>query len=97
MDVVTPLKISLLSNIVNCALDPVFIFKLGMGVSGAAAATCVAEVISFLLYMRELVKKKMVRISRAIKWPSLSALKPILLGGLGMYCWKNMLSSYILY
>jgi Na+-driven multidrug efflux pump len=60
MDVITPLKISLLSNIVNCVLDPILIFKAGMGVAGAAAATCVAEIISFLLFIKALINKKMV-------------------------------------
>ena len=84
MDVVTPLKISLLSNLINCLLDPFLIFTCGMGVSGAAAATCVAEVISFLLYMKTLVSKKMLSLSKVMKIPSFSALKPMLLGGLGV-------------
>ena len=37
MDVVTLLKISLLANLVNVVLDPVFIFNYNMGVAGAAS------------------------------------------------------------
>ena len=83
MDVVTPLKISLFSNFINCVLDPVFIFNAGMGMAGAAAATCTAEIISFVLYIRELLKKQMIR-TKSIKVPSLSSMKPLLLGGLGV-------------
>ena len=39
MDVVTPLKISLFSNLINCLLDPILIFEGGLGIAGAAAAT----------------------------------------------------------
>ena len=83
MDVVTPLKISLFSNVVNCVLDPLLIFNAGLGMAGAAYATCTAEIISFVLYMRELLKKKMVKTS-SIKVPSLRALQPLLLGGVGV-------------
>ena len=83
MDVVTPLKISLFSNFVNCILDPLLIFNAGMGMAGAAAATCTAEIISFVLYMRELWKKQMVR-TKSIKIPSLKSIQPLLLGGLGV-------------
>ena len=84
MDVVTPLKISLLSNIVNVLLDPFLIFKCGMGVAGAAAATCVSEIVSFFLYMRQLASKNMLNISKMFKVPSWESLKPMLLGGLGV-------------
>jgi len=80
MDVVTPLKISILSNIINVLLDPVFIFTLKWGVGGAAAATCIAELISCGLYLRELLNKSMLNIAKMFKPPSMEALKPILLG-----------------
>lgn len=84
MDVVTPLKISLVSNIVNCILDPIFIFKFGMGVSGAAVATCIAELISFLLYIKVLMGKNILKMSKVLKVPSFTSLKPMLMGGLGV-------------
>lgn len=36
-------------GVLNIALDPVFIFVLGMGVSGAALATCISQMISFFI------------------------------------------------
>lgn len=84
MDVLTPLKISALSNLINVILDPLLIFNAGMGVAGAAAATCVAEVVSFLLYIYQLFNKKMLKSSKLMKLPSLAAVKPLLFGGLGV-------------
>ena len=84
MDVVTPLKIALVSNIVNVILDPVLIFKAGMGVSGAAAATCAAELFSFFQYVRLLRQKGMLKLSKAMKPPKFSSLKPLLVGGFGV-------------
>ena len=83
MDVVTPLKISLVSNLVNMVLDPLLIFNCGMGVAGAAAATCVAEVIAFSLYINQLLKRQMLSV-KAWKPPTLQALQPLLVGGLGV-------------
>jgi len=84
MDVITPLKISLASNIVNCILDPIFIFPMKLGAKGAALATCFAEFASLILYVWALVGKKMLNISKALKPPSWTALKPMLLGGVGV-------------
>ena len=44
----------------------------------------VAEVISFMLYIRALLKRRMMRATKAVRIPSLSALKPLLLGGIGV-------------
>ncbi len=84
MDVVTPLKISLLSNIVNIILDPLLIFNANMGVAGAAAATCVSELVGFCLYVLALLKKQLMRWSKVFKMPSFASLKPILVGGVGV-------------
>jgi len=47
LDVNTPMKITILSQMVNMVLDPIFIFGLGgikaMGVAGAAIATGISE------------------------------------------------------
>lgn len=83
MDVVTPFKISLLSNLINVLVDPLMIFRLGMGVAGAAGATCLAEAIAFILYLKELVKSKLLKFGR-IPVPSFESLKPLLVGGVGV-------------
>jgi len=83
LNTVTPLKVSLTTNLLNLALDPLFIFGLGrgggavsaassssfgapsylakgVGPSGAAAATSIAELASALIYLRLLVRRKLV-------------------------------------
>ena len=84
MDVVTPLKIALVSNIVNVILDPLLIFNAGMGVAGAAAATCAAELFSFFQYMRLLQMKGMFQFKKAMRPPNFASLKPLLVGGFGV-------------
>ena len=84
MDVLTPLKISIISNLINVALDPLFIFNFKMGVSGAALATCVSELVAFFLYFRELSVKGMLSLRSLVRIPSPAKLKPMLLGGLGV-------------
>ena len=83
MDFTTPLKISLLSNTVGIFLGPFLIFRMGMGIAGAAAATCVAEIIAFLIYSSILLKREIILFS-LFKIPNWSALKPLLLGGMAM-------------
>ena len=83
LNTVTPLKVSLTTNLLNLALDPLFIFGLGggggavlaaslssfgapsylakgVGPSGAAAATSIAKLASALIYLRLLVRRKLV-------------------------------------
>ena len=58
LDTVTPVKISLFANLFNAILDPILIFTLGWGVTGAAVATLVAELLSAMIYLRLLWKRK---------------------------------------
>jgi putative MATE family efflux protein len=98
LNTVTPLKVSLTTNILNMILDPLFIFGLGgsrvggtlsilakgLGPSGAAAATSIAELTSALIYLRLLVRRKLVQWSRLFQPPSLNSLLPLIQGGLAM-------------
>jgi len=84
LDFVTPLKISIFSNLINVILDPLLIFNAGLGVTGAAAATCVTEVVAIVMYVRELIKRKMLRGGNVFKATSFAALKPLLIGGLNI-------------
>ena len=45
-DTLTPLKCSVLLNIINYLLDPVMMFKLDLGAGGVAAATAVAQTVA---------------------------------------------------
>lgn len=46
-DARTPMKIMIISNIVNMVLDPIFIFTLNLGITGAALATVISQLLTF--------------------------------------------------
>ena len=53
-----------LGGVLNCFLDPIFIFGLGMGVAGASMATAISKVVSFaILFYPYLRHKSVLRIS----------------------------------
>lgn len=52
----------LLSTLVNISLDPIFIFVMDFGVIGAALATVVANIVSFVFYIVVIVKAKNSRL-----------------------------------
>ena len=61
-----------LGGILNCFLDPIFIFSLGLGVKGASIATAISKVISCLILLYPYVLKKS-KISLSIKYFKLKA------------------------
>lgn len=68
----------LLGALVNIALDPIFIFALGMGVRGAALATVLSQLLSALWVMRFLTgPKTALRLRRDSMRPSLSLVREI--------------------
>jgi len=91
LDTVTPLKVSLMTNLINLVADPLLIFGLpmrglgGLGVSGAAIATAGAETISGIIYLKLMLKKKLVRFSKLLKPPAWSRLKPLIQGGAAIF------------
>jgi putative MATE family efflux protein len=62
-DAKTPMKVLMVSTVVNVVLDPIFIFTLGMGIRGAALATVVAMLASssILTYIAFIRKSSFVR------------------------------------
>jgi putative MATE family efflux protein len=84
LDTVTPLKVSLASNVLNLVLDPLLIFGARMGVAGAALATAASEAGAGAIYVGLLLKRKMLRLGRLLEPPKLSALLPLLRGGSAM-------------
>ncbi|MBR1863753.1 MAG: MATE family efflux transporter [Ruminococcus sp.] len=52
----------IIGAVLNMILDPVFIFVLGLGVSGAAAATVISQAVSALWIMRFLTSKAALRL-----------------------------------
>ncbi|KAL7555115.1 hypothetical protein ACHAWF_018721 [Thalassiosira exigua] len=81
LDTSTPLKISATSNIFNAILDPILMFTLSMGVTGAALATLGAELISAITFTAFMFRRKMIRWSKLLRFPTWSKLKPLLEGG----------------
>eukprot|EP00956_Cyclotella_meneghiniana_P039168 scaffold166893_cov63-Cyclotella_meneghiniana.AAC.1 len=95
LNTVTPLKVSLVTNCLNLVLDPIFIFGgigksavvgigKGLGASGAAAATSLSELTSSIIYLRLLIRRKLVSWTQLFKPPSLTSLLPLIKGGAAM-------------
>lgn len=95
LNTVTPLKVSLVTNLLNLVLDPIFIFGginknalvgigKGLGASGAAAATSLSELTSSIIYLRLLIRRKLVSWSKLFKPPSMTSLLPLIKGGAAM-------------
>ncbi|MGL6200479.1 MAG: MATE family efflux transporter [Lachnospiraceae bacterium] len=54
----------LIGGILNCILDPIFIYPLNFGVAGAAIATVISQAVTSIMYLWFILKKKgVLRIS----------------------------------
>ena len=60
----TPLKAIIISSILNLSLDSLFIFKLHMGVEGAAIATLCSQVISSIICINSLRKMEVLKLQK---------------------------------
>lgn len=67
--------------VLNIALDPLFIFVLDMGVSGAALATILSQIVSFCLLLRGCTRGGNIAISFKNFSPSWARYKEIARGG----------------
>ena len=74
------MKISLFSQAFNAILDPILMFTLAMGVTGAAFATLSAELISAACFVTLMLRRQWFRWSKIFKLPSWSKLQPLLKG-----------------
>ena len=45
-------------GILNCFLDPLFIYKLGLGVAGASMATTISQIVSFCILITPYIRKQ---------------------------------------
>lgn len=85
LDTVTPLKVSLATNIMNLILDPLLMASSSLGFLGAAIATAMSEAFGGLIYMKLLLKKRLTGLKKLLMQPpSLKSLLPLLTGGLTM-------------
>eukprot|EP00747_Dinoflagellata_sp_TGD_P014287 gnl/TRDRNA2_/TRDRNA2_123318_c0_seq1.p1 gnl/TRDRNA2_/TRDRNA2_123318_c0~~gnl/TRDRNA2_/TRDRNA2_123318_c0_seq1.p1 ORF type:complete len:696 (-),score=48.38 gnl/TRDRNA2_/TRDRNA2_123318_c0_seq1:241-2205(-) len=74
-DTVTPLYISLASNLVNVVLDPIFMFTAKMGIFGAGLATSASQIFAAAVYLPVLLQQRLVRWATIFKIPSWASLK----------------------
>mmetsp|Transcript_718 Transcript_718/g.1279 ORF Transcript_718/g.1279 Transcript_718/m.1279 type:complete len:345 (+) Transcript_718:878-1912(+) len=96
MDTTTPLKVSALANIINCVLDPVLMFRLNLGVAGAALATVFSEYFSALSFLSLLVKKQMIQLRQLFRVPKWNNIKPLLKGGMAVQLRSLLMNVSIL-
>ncbi len=72
------MQIMIISALLNIALDPIFIFTLGMGVQGAAVATVLAKIIGVVIMIHYFVSGKgEVKISLSCLIPRRETIKKI--------------------
>ena len=76
--------------VINIALDPLFIYGFGLGVSGAALATICSQAISFGLLLGGSFRGGNVRIRLRNFSPDIKHIKPIALGGLPSLCRQGL-------
>jgi len=81
MDTVTPLKISLASNLINVILDPLLIFYANMGILGAGLATAASQLFSAATYLTLLLRRGLVRWTNILKVPSRASLVSLATAG----------------
>lgn len=80
-------------GILNMILDPIFIFGLDLGISGAALATAISQCISFgILFFQSLLRKDCVRLKPGKITLSLSLYGEILHGGIPSLCRQGVAS-----
>lgn len=56
----TTMCVLMTGAVLNVILDPIFIYGLGLGVTGAAVATAISQFVSTLVYLRYIFRKKSV-------------------------------------
>lgn len=79
------LKAMIVGSISNMILDPIFIFRLNLGVRGAAIATLIARVITSLMYLAYFVgDKNLIEIKLPNFKPTIAIYKEILKIGISM-------------
>ena len=78
--------------ICNIGLDPLFIFVCDMGVAGAALATIISQICSFILLLIGSTKGGNIRIRIRNFHPTLYYLKEILKGGFPSLCRQGLAS-----
>lgn len=71
------MKSMVIGAVLNCILDPIFIFALNWGVKGAAIATMISQIVSFVININYIRKFKTIKIDLNLKNISFSYLRKI--------------------
>ena len=79
-------------GLLNIALDPVFIFGLDMGVTGAAVATVISQAVSFLLLLYGTTRGENLRMSMRRARPQKGDFAELLRGGFPSLCRQGLSS-----
>ena len=79
-------------GLLNIALDPVFIFGLDMGVTGAAVATVISQAVSFLLLLYGTTRGDNLRLSVRRARPKKGDFSELLRGGFPSLCRQGLSS-----
>lgn len=82
--------------VLNIALDPLFIFGLRMGISGAALATILSQLVSFCLLLWGVQRSGGVPIHPRFFSPSLSRYQAVMSGGLPSLCRQGLASVSVI-
>src|SRR5690606_4356565 len=77
-DTRTPLRVTLLLNLINLVLDPLLIFVAGLGLPGAAWATVVAQWVGAAAFLQLLFGRDRAKLGGALRLPRLAELLPFL-------------------
>ncbi len=75
----------MIGTITNIVLDPVFIFGLGMGITGAAVATVISQGVSAIWVLYFLLRKSPVRLRAKYLPPKISTLGSIMMLGISPF------------
>jgi len=74
----TPMRLSLIVNVINLVLDPLFIFALDFGIAGAAWATVIAQWAGAVLFLRLLLGPRRREMQIPLRWPTFGDIRPFL-------------------
>ena len=79
-------------GVLNILLDPLFIFGLQMGVTGAAAATVISQAVSFVLLLIGTTRGSNLRVKPRLFRPRFADYKEIVRGGFPSLCRQGLSS-----
>lgn len=88
----TPLNAMIVASLVNIVLDLLFVLGFGWGIAGAAVATLIAQLVSSLFCLRQLLKIEELKLERSDLRPDTELMKQLFLLGLPMALQNMMIA-----